>query len=177
MIDAVLDLTRSRLGGGIPIFPRNTDVSAVARVVIEELRSARPECELRSDLDRAANPWGMWDPDRLAQVVSNLVDNALTYGCANGPVTVKLVDDDSAVELEVQNAGRPITPELMPMLFDPFRRGAPTGAPRGEGLGLGLFIANQIVVAHGGSIGVRSSVHDGTCFTVRLPRAATNAPG
>jgi PAS domain S-box-containing protein len=170
MIDALLDLTRSRLGGGIPVFPTNTDVSAVARAVIEELRSAHPESELRWE-ERAVNPWGMWDADRLGQVVSNLVENALTHGGAGGPVVVELFDDHSAIQLEVHNAGRPIPPELMPVLFDPFRRGTPAGAPRGEGLGLGLFIANQIVLAHAGTIGVRSSVEEGTDFTVRLPRA------
>jgi signal transduction histidine kinase len=145
--------------------------------VIEELRSAHAECELRSDLDGATNPWGLWDPDRLAQVVSNLVQNALTHGCGAGPVEVKLVDDDSAIELEVHNGGGPIPSELLPALFDPFRRGAPTDVPRGEGLGLGLFIANQIVLAHGGTIGVRSSVEEGTSFTVRLPRAPRDAAG
>ncbi len=170
MIDHVLDLTRSRLGGGIPVSPRRTDISAVSRAVIDELRAAHPGCELRWDADRAANPWGMWDPDRLAQVVSNLVDNAIIYGSAEGPVTVTLVDEDRAVRLEVHNTGRPIPSELMPVLFDPFRRGGPADAPRGEGLGLGLFIAHQIVLAHGGSIDVRSSAHEGTCFTVRLPR-------
>jgi signal transduction histidine kinase len=171
MIDDVLDLTRSRLGNGIPVFPRRTDIGAVSRTVIEELRAAHRQCELRWDADRAVNPWGMWDPDRLAQVVSNLVGNAITYGCAEGPVSVKLVDEDQAVTLEVHNAGEPIPAELIPVVFDPFRRGAHEDAPRGEGLGLGLFIANQIVLAHGGSIGVRSSVQEGTCFTVRLPRA------
>jgi len=122
------------------------------------------------EADQVANPWGMWDPDRLAQVVSNLVDNATTHGCVEGPVLVKLADEDRTVTLEVHNAGRPVPSDLMPLLFDPFRRGASRDAARGEGLGLGLFIANQIVLAHGGSIDVRSSVQEGTSFTVRLPR-------
>lgn len=170
MIDQVLDLTRSRLGGGIPVSPQYTDISTVSQTVIGELRSAHPTCEVRWKADAAMNPWGMWDPDRLAQVVSNLVVNAITYGCAEGPVLVRLVDADQGVELEVHNAGRPIPSEFMPVLFDPFRRAAPAGTSRGEGLGLGLFIANQIVLAHGGSIEVRSSAQEGTCFTVRLPR-------
>ena len=174
MIDHVLDLTRSRLGGGIPVSPQRTDVRAVAQAVIEELRAAHPQCELRWDPGGAANPCGWWDPDRLSQVVSNLVENAVTYGCAESPVLVKLFDDDQAVKLEVHNAGAPIPSELMPVLFDPFRRGAPRDAPRGEGLGLGLFIADQIVRAHGGTIDVRSSVPEGTCFTVRLPRTPEN---
>ena len=135
MIDHVLDLTRSRLGGGIPVSPRHTDISTVSQAVIGELRSAYPERELRWDADRAANPWGMWDPDRLAQVVSNLVGNAITYGCAEGPVVVKLVDEDQTVKLEVHNSGRPIPSELMPALFDPFRRGGPTDAPSRRGAG------------------------------------------
>jgi PAS domain S-box-containing protein len=177
MIDEVLDLTRSRLGGGIPVVPRRTDIVAVSRAIIDELRVAHPECELRWDAEQVADPWGIWDPDRLAQVVSNLVGNAITYGCVEGRVAVKLVGEDRAVTLEVHNAGRPIPSELMPVLFDPFRRCAPTDGPGREGLGLGLFIANQIVVAHGGSIDVRSSVQEGTCFTVRLPRTPQDVAG
>ena len=170
MIDQVLDLTRSRLGGGIPVSPQRTDIASVSRAAIEELRSAHPTCEVRWDADAAVDPWGLWDSDRLAQVVSNLVGNAITYGCAEGPVLVRLVGADQGVELEVHNVGRPIPSELLPVLFDPFRRATPTGTPSGEGLGLGLFIANQIVLAHRGTIEVRSSAEAGTCFTVRLPR-------
>jgi signal transduction histidine kinase len=85
----------------------------------------------------------MWDPDRLAQVVSNLV-NATTYGCSAGPVAVTLADEERAVTFEVYNPGPPIPSEVMPVLFDPIRRSARTQAPRGEGFGLGLFIANQM---------------------------------
>ena len=104
----------------------------------------------------------------MAQVIANLVGNACTYG-ADAPIVVQVVGSESEVWLHVHNRGEPIPTELIPELFQPHRRGN-TG--RGVGnLGLGLFIVNEIVRAHGGSISVRSAVEQGTTFSVRLPLA------
>jgi phosphoserine phosphatase RsbU/P len=102
-------------------------------------------------------------------VLANLLGNALSYSPAATPVRVTWRGEEGALAVEVANQGPPIPPELMPHLFEPFRRGPGTQAGK-KGLGLGLFIARQIVLAHGGSIEARSSASEGTVFTVRLPR-------
>jgi signal transduction histidine kinase len=106
------------------------------------------------------------DRDRLAQVVSNLLGNALEHGDATRAVTVALVGGDD-VALTVHNEGPAIAPEIMPVLFEPFRV---TRGERSRGLGLGLYITEQIVLAHGGRVDVSSSVEGGTTFVVHLPR-------
>ena len=112
---------------------------------------------------------GRWDAERLAQVVSNLVGNGLQHGDARRPVVVHLTEGESTVVLEVQNDGKVIPPEALPTLFDPYRRGNEHDA-RSKGLGLGLFIAEQIITAHGGRIEVRSTADEGTTLRVTLPR-------
>jgi signal transduction histidine kinase len=114
---------------------------------------------------------GEWDAARLAQVVSNLVDNALTHGDRDEPVRVSVDAEEAGVRLKVMNRGPVVPPELMPELFEPFRRGVVTDrASRSRGLGLGLYIVKAIVAAHGGTIDVHSTIRDGTMFSVRLPR-------
>ena len=137
--------------------------------MIEELQTVHPErtIELASDSDGA----GRWDPDRLAQVVSNLVGNAITHSPPYTRVRVTMRGDAAAVTLEVSNEGAPIPPEVMTAIFDPFRRGRDkaTGG-RSAGLGLGLFISKNIVDGHHGSLTVGSAAERGTTVTVRLPR-------
>ncbi len=165
MIGALLDLTRSRLGGGLQVTPKRNDLRRVCVEIIDELASAFPGRDLRLE---AAEPRLEldFDADRVAQVVSNLVSNALLHGRADTPVRVALARRSGQVELRVINHGEPMSPELLAHLFDPFRRGtAPNVGP--GGLGLGLYITEQIVAAHGGSIEVSSA--DVTTFTVRLP--------
>ena len=165
MIDQLLDLTRSRHGGGIPVEPRPLELADVVRRVVEELELANPDRTLTVGVE--GETWGEWDPDRLAQVVSNLVGNAIRHGDGERPVEVRVRGEGGEVALAVHNHGAPIAGELVPILFDPFHR-AKGSSP--SGLGLGLFIARQIVLAHGGEIGVASTAEEGTTFTVRLPR-------
>jgi signal transduction histidine kinase len=175
MVDQLLDLTRARLAGGIPVQLRpNTDLAAVAEDVVGELRSASPGAELRFD---ARGPvLGAWDPDRLAQLISNLVGNAIVHGV--GPVAIRVRGDDELALLQVHNAnaGSPISGDLLPWLFQPFHGAADRGpAPSPRGLGLGLFIVERIVAAHGGTVRVRSTDSDGTTFTVELPLLPDNS--
>jgi signal transduction histidine kinase len=114
---------------------------------------------------------GWWDRSRLAQVASNLVGNALTHGNPQAAVTLTIEDCGETVELAVHNYGPVISEEQRATLFEPFRRGASARSGT-RGLGLGLFIARQLVVAHGGTIDLRSSTEEGTTFTARLPRGA-----
>jgi signal transduction histidine kinase len=114
---------------------------------------------------------GDWDTDRLAQAVSNVIGNALEHGDRSKPVRVSIRSSDEVFTIDVQNEGTPIPPELMPRLFDPFRRGTPDGCaqPHGAGLGPGLFIAQQILQTHGGRITVTSTQEAGTVVSIRLP--------
>jgi PAS domain S-box-containing protein len=167
MVSQLLDLTRARLGTGIEVNRVASDLAEIITGAVEELRLVYPGRDIRCDLSSRAK--GEWDPDRLAQVVSNLVGNALEHGDHGRAVEVSLEASPRGVELEVRSSGAPIPAELLPTIFDPFRRG---GRTTGKGLGLGLFIARQIVAAHGGTIGVESTEERGTRFTVSLPYTA-----
>ncbi|QSQ12430.1 ATP-binding protein [Myxococcus landrumensis] len=174
MILELLDFTRGRLGGGIPIHRAPGDLRTVVRQAVEELEAAWPERTLRVVVS-PGHYEGVWDSERLFQVVSNLGGNALQYSAPEVPVTLMLSDHGDTLVLDVHNTGEPIAPEVLPRLFDPFRRGAGASADSGNsgGLGLGLYIVEQIVKGHGGRIEVTSSAADGTQFRVTLPREPT----
>ena len=108
--------------------------------------------------------------------LSGMIKNALDYSREGTPVTLSLQDEGERVRLEVGNRGEPIPAELLPLLFEPFRRGGSRAGSASSGLGLGLFIVQQIATAHGGTVEVRSSREEGTVFTVRLPRMAPRRP-
>jgi signal transduction histidine kinase len=167
MIDQLLDFTRSRLGGGLPVHRVTTDLARICRTTIDELESKHPDRVLVFEANGACI--GDWDPDRLAQLVGNLVANAIQHGEPGAPVRVRLRGEGENVIVHVANQGNPIPPELLPTIFEAFRRR--TGDNPSRGLGLGLFIARQIVEAHGGSIDVESvAAARTTTVTVRLPR-------
>jgi PAS domain S-box-containing protein len=168
MIQDLLDLTRARLGGGIPVQPRPADLAAVARAVVDELGPAYPDREIR--VEAAAPCRGSWDPDRLAQAIGNLVTNALKYGDPSRPVSVRIVCGQDA-RVQVHNEGEPIPDAARAGLFDPWERGARGVDPSGGSVGLGLFIVERIVAAHGGRVELDSAPGRGTTFTLVLPRA------
>jgi len=170
MVAQLLDLTRSRLAGGITIERRAIHLGQMILEVMDELRRTHPEREIR--FEQRGDDSALGDQDRLAQVVSNLVGNAVEHGDAASPVVVTLEASGDFSELTVHNAGRPIPRDLQPVIFDPFRRTTARG-DLARGLGLGLFISQQIVLAHGGTIELSSSLEEGTTFTVRLPRRVT----
>ncbi|OJT20622.1 hypothetical protein BO221_32075 [Archangium sp. Cb G35] len=166
MISELLDFTRGRLGGGIPIHPRPANLRHICRNVVEELEASYPESKLR--LSAEGRFQGTWDPDRLAQAFGNLGKNALEYSPEGTPVDFMLRDEGDTVSLEVHNEGAPIPAEALSSVFEPFQRAVEHSAS--SGLGLGLFIVQQIVTAHGGTVEVRSNEAEGTSITVRLPR-------
>jgi PAS domain S-box-containing protein len=166
MIDDLLDFARTRLGGGFPIHPRRIDLGELTERTVEELRFAHPDRTVR--ITAEGDLWGNWDADRMEQVVSNLVGNALQHGPDEGEVTVTLLGEAQVVVLSTHNGGLAIPSEVLPYIFEPGRR----GDVHSGGLGLGLFIVQQIVLAHGGSIEARSSPEEGTTFTAVLPRKA-----
>jgi len=172
MIHDLLDFTRTRLGAGMPVSATPTDLQHLLRDVLDEFRAAHPHRPLRIEL--FGDTSGEWDAARLRQVVSNLVGNAIEYGSDTSPVEVSARGESSEVLLAVKNEGPPISTSALPTIFDPFVR-APEVTKRRPfgGVGLGLYIAQQIVIAHGGTIVVTSSEAAGTVFTVRLPRRKT----
>jgi signal transduction histidine kinase len=167
MLDQLYDLARVRLAGGIAIDPAPMDAKRLVSRVVEEFRLTHPECPIVVEDDGGAT-LGTWDEQRLGQILSNLIGNALRHGDRQAPVRVRVLGLSPSLVLEVQNGGV-IAPSVREHLFDPFRRGT---RPSRDSLGLGLYIVRQIVVAHGGSIDVVSSEGDGTLFRVRLPRDA-----
>jgi signal transduction histidine kinase len=168
MIGDLLDLTRVRLGGMIPIKRRPANLRQICEEAASECRAAHREAVLR--IDAIGNLGGNWDADRLSQVVSNLLTNAIQHG-GGTPVAVTARGDADAVTLAVHNGGAPISPSALPFVFEPLARGQVENTT--GGLGLGLFIARAIVSAHSGTIDVTSTSDDGTTFTVRLPKSAS----
>ena len=170
MIRDLLDFTATGLGGGMPVSPAPTDLGAVCQQVMEEMRAALPDCTLRCDSHGDLR--GEWDRGRLRQLISNLLGNAAQHGGATCRAEVSTrADGPDAVVLSVHNDGPPIPPDALPTIFDPLVRGPKPERERVAGsIGLGLYIAREIVTAHGGTIDVTSSAQAGTLFTVRLPR-------
>jgi PAS domain S-box-containing protein len=168
-IDDLLDLTRSRFGGSMMIAPRPGDLHVICKGAVDELKVVHPSAPIRLDLRGSGE--GLWDPERLAQMVTNLVQNAIDYAERGSPVQVAVRPRAGDMLIEVHNYGPAIAPERLKTLFDPFRHGHVAGrASLGRGLGLGLFIASQIARAHGGEIEIESDAARGTRFTARLPR-------
>jgi signal transduction histidine kinase len=165
MIRDLLDLASARLGGSIPLERRSANLQQVCDEAVVEIRGGHPDAVLR--LETSGDLRGQWDPDRLAQVVSNLVGNAIQHG-GGTPITLTGHDEGDSVTLAVHNGGAPIAPEVLPFVFEPLARGRAEGAS--HSIGLGLFIARAIVSAHGGNIQVSSSADAGTTFTVALPK-------
>lgn len=166
MIAELLDLSRSRpQGGGMPITLARIDLVDVVRDVVAEVRLAHPTREV--DCELCANCPGRFDGDRLAQVVGNLVENAITHSAPSSRVKVVMRTTLEHVEVSVENQGTPIAPQIQATLFDPFRRGS-ARTMNDRGLGLGLYIVDQIVRAHGGTVSVASD-EAGTRFRVSLP--------
>ncbi len=167
MIDQLLDFTRVRTGAGLPLEPRPIDLVTLVGQVADELEDGNPDW--RFTVDAVGDAVGSWDPDRLAQVFSNLIGNAVQHGVAAGGVRVRIDGSESdRVTIEVHNQGA-IPADLLPRVFEPMS-GADTRRARSQGLGLGLFITEQVARGHGGAVIVRSSEEQGTTFTVVLPR-------
>lgn len=169
LIEDMLDLARARLAGGLMVNRAPADFRSLVERVIREHQATAPERLIETRF--VGDCSGSWDSERVSQVISNLLGNALKHGDPRGSVQVLL--DGSApqrVTLSVTNAGT-IPEEIMGQLFDPFRGGQrPPG--RSEGLGLGLYIVSEIVKGHRGSIEVDSGRDSSTTFRIALPRTA-----
>jgi signal transduction histidine kinase len=167
LIDNVLDFAHGRLGGGLTLErDAHVPLAEVLEQVVDELRTAWPErlIETRLEVTRTVS----CDAARVAQLLSNLVANALTHGATEEPILVRASTQDGSFELSVANQGEPIPPPTLKRLFQPFFRVA--ARPSQQGLGLGLYIASEIARAHGGSLDVTSDQQE-TRFTFRMPLA------
>jgi signal transduction histidine kinase len=173
LIDQLLDLTRSRLGGGIQIERAPVDLNDICRQVVGEIQLTHPDRPLTVDIE--GDLTGMFDADRIYQLLANLVGNAVRHGAPRSPIALSICGAGGGVVIEVANKGEPIPPAMLPIIFDAFRKKRSANPSRSQGLGLGLFIAQQIARSHGGSIAVSSSDNDGTCFRVSLPRVLGDA--
>jgi signal transduction histidine kinase len=167
MVADLLDFTRGRLGAAIPIAREDMDLAQLLNDAVEESRAAHPGAMVRLETSGALR--GEWDSARLSQVVSNLISNAINHGSKDTPVTVKAEGERESITFSVHNDGRPIAENQLHQIFNPLSRTATESRDPGH-LGLGLYIAKQIVSALSGTIQVESNEVDGTTFTVRLPR-------
>ncbi|MEO7109210.1 MAG: HAMP domain-containing sensor histidine kinase [Polyangiaceae bacterium] len=166
MIVELLDFTRARLGGGFLLSRTQTDLGELCSNIVDEVRVGAP-VEIRLSVGKHVN--GHWDSDRIAEVISNIVSNAVAHATVGTAVTLDVRAEDDGVSASITNHGVTIAPELLEAIFLPFRRGAERPAQRDGHLGLGLYIAYEIVRAHGGTLGVRSS-EGTTTFLLALPR-------
>jgi len=165
IIEQLLDVVRTQLGGGIPMTPADVDLAELVTSVLAEIGLANPATRFETHLERSR---GSWDRDRLSQVVTNLVNNAIQHGDKGSPVYVETVLDGDEAVLRVRNRSvRQLSDEQMANIFAPFRRTKRATGGTG-GLGLGLYIVSEIVRAHGGDIRVESDPTT-TTFIVRLP--------
>lgn len=168
LVDDVMDLTRGRIGSGIVLTMRDeVDMNGVLEQVVAELRAVHPDRHVIQDINIPVSLY--CDSARIAQLLSNLLKNALVHGNPDKPVAVQARMENGIFELSVSNEGPALSPEVMAQLFKPFWRGAPVAA--GQGLGLGLFIVSEIARSHKGDIDVFSSV-TGTCFMLTLKTPA-----
>ena len=167
MIATILDFTRLRFRGTPALVLEASDFEMLARSIVDELRATNPTRDIT--LDARGDLRGRWDVSRMGQVVANLVGNALAHGARESEVSVSLASDRESVTLAVTNRGPTIPSDQLDKLFEAFWQAPKEGAAKSRGLGLGLYIAHQIVQAHRGDISVRSE-HDQTTFTVRVPR-------
>ncbi|XHF22538.1 HAMP domain-containing histidine kinase [Corallococcus interemptor] len=173
LIGDMLDVSRLQSGRfALTVAPM--DLTALARDVMERIQVSRPERQGVLSLEVPDGPLvGRWDEQRLDQLLTNLVENALRYSPPGTPVRVRVCEEDGQVRMDVEDRGIGIPEESLPQLFTPFFRARNATEHYAGGLGLGLAICREIVERHGGRIQARSEgPGKGTCFTVWLPRAA-----
>jgi len=172
LVDDVMDFTRGRMGSGIRLqLRRHDDVHLTLEQVVDEMRGMHPERAITATIPPMLCLH--CDPERLAQLLSNLLANALVHGSAGAPVQVEARHDDGKFVLTVSNEGAELPQDVIDQLFKPYWRAA--SRPGSEGLGLGLYIVDQIARAHGGRIDVASSAGR-TSFTLTLDNQQATAP-
>ena len=171
MVKDLLEYTRVRLGRAIPISPEPANMDQICKAAIDEIRAAHPERVFR--LETAGELDGHFDGERLQRALANLLSNAVHHGSRYEPITLRAFGEPDKVTVQVKNYGRPIPTDQLMVIFDPLVQIPPASAGESydnlDNLGLGLYIAREIVEAHGGIIGVDSEPGRGSRFYFRLP--------
>lgn len=170
MVMDLLDFARTRFGDHIPIERAELDFHQVVEEVVAEVTASAPDRELQ--VQTSGDLRGRWDAGRLAQVLTNLLGNAVEHGTPNAPITVTARGDEREVMLSVQSEGPVIGEHDLRQITEGMKNPEHDATRDRRHLGLGLYIVDKIVAAHGGSVDVRSSEEHGTVFTVHLPRGA-----
>ena len=169
MIRDLLEYTKTRLGRGIPVVRAPCNIGRICEGVVEEMRSGHPGRVFRLGISGELD--GLFDSARLEQVFGNLLNNAVQHGAEDSPVILEAHGAPDAISVQVTNYGPAIPADALQVIFNPLVQVPTTGDERNSGsLGLGLFIARNIVQGHGGTLEVESSDAGGTVFTARLPR-------
>jgi sigma-B regulation protein RsbU (phosphoserine phosphatase) len=175
MITDLLDFTAVRFGAGLPIKLAPVELHELTRRVTGEIQLASASSQ-HIELRGTGDARGTWDADRLAQLLVNLISNALHYSPSESTVLVDVRGEAETVVIHIHNDGAPIPVEFLPRLFLPMQRGQEDIGPNRRSVGLGLFIVDEIVRAHQGAITVHSTHEEGTSFTVSLPRSPLAPP-
>lgn len=174
MITELLEYTRTRLGRAIPIAPGPSSIDEICKVAFDEIRAAHPERDFF--LETSGDLEGIFDGQRLHQVFTNLLENAAQHGEAREPITLSAHGERDRITVKVRNRGRAIPADELQVIFNPLVQIEPEdGDAPSSNLGLGLYIAREIVQMHGGTIGAESDA-GGTVFSARLPRAHMPMP-
>lgn len=169
LVSQVMDMSRLQSRMGLGLQPVAIDLVQIVADLIDEARTAYPHTLLDSDLP-ATLP-ALVDADRIAQVLSNLISNARHHGDAGHPIAVHLQENDTGPLIEIRNVAPPIAPEIAAHMFTPFKSSAMGNSRNRSGLGLGLYIAHEIVQGHGGTISYHYQAPH-VLFNVQLKKPA-----
>ncbi|NRR30168.1 HAMP domain-containing histidine kinase [Oxalobacteraceae bacterium] len=171
LVNDLLEYARSELGGGIPILKSTENIEAVCQLAVEDVCARHPECSFEFEAD--GNLTGRVDKQRLQQVLSNLFSNAARYRAEGSSVSVYALGEPETISIRVRNPGPVIPESSLRIMFNPMIQLQKIDGDHSHktgGIGLGLFIAQEIMQAHGGTISAVSNETDGTTFTVTMPR-------
>lgn len=171
LITDLIDYTCTQLGSKLPIALVPTNLAKICKDIVEELQIANPEHNILVQIDGSFD--GNWDEQRISQVFSNLLGNAVQHGSSSSPIEVNLTSTKNSVIFKITNQGKPIPAPKIKHIFEPLMRHVENenaDFSQKNSLGLGLYIAREIVLAHNGTLDVTSSKAKGTIFKVSLPR-------
>jgi signal transduction histidine kinase len=175
MIRDLLEYTRTRLGRAIPISPQATSMEQICALAFDEIRAVHPERVFK--LETSGKLDGEFDSDRLQQVLSNLLNNAVQHGTLEQPITLSAHGESERITVRVRNYGRQIPADQLHVIFNPLVQIPQEHADEDvTSLGLGLYIAHEIVTMHGGTMMAESSEEHGTVFSAHLPRLQSTRP-
>jgi signal transduction histidine kinase len=172
IVTDLLDLTRARLGSGIPVQKQTMNFGETTNKIVEEIKVRHPDRTILFEV--TGNVKGEGDTARIEQVISNLCGNAIQYGQADTPITVVVKQEAETITISVHNLGKPIPASAIATIFDSLVRGPDGDIQQRTGstnLGLGLYIAKMIVISHRGDLSVKSNDADGTTFTASFPKS------